>query len=134
LHSIDLDYILTDNESLLINFSLSDEEDMRNFHKYLSLDGNFKSICNKLGIGWGNRLEKQMDNFVPIFMQLGGTAANAMDQIISSKILRNIEGRYDLQTDILDEMKEELETNFSKYFNSKPKKCLEIINQEIAKK
>jgi hypothetical protein len=57
---VDLDFVLTDANGLLENFSLADEEDTTSFHSYLAKDGNFKKICNKLGIGWGNRLEKQI--------------------------------------------------------------------------
>jgi hypothetical protein len=131
---VDLDFVLTDANGLLENFSLADEEDTTSFHSYLAKDGNFKKICNKLGIGWGNRLEKQMDKFIPNFIQLGGTEADAMDHIISSKILRNIQGRYDLQEKILNEMKDELENNFINKFGDLPEKSLEIIEQELEKK
>ena len=132
--NIDLDFILTDNIGLLENFSLADEEDIASSHNYLTNNGSFKKICNKLGIGWGNRLEKQIDKFIPIFIQLGGTRADAMDHIISSKILRNIQGRYDLQEKTLKEMKDELEKNFKDIFEDLPEKCLEIIDQELEKK
>lgn len=129
---IDLDYILTDNESFLINFSLAEEEDIRSFHNYLADNGNFKKICNKLGIGWGNRLEKQIKKFIPIFIQLGGTNADALDQIISSKILRNIQGRYDLKgSPLLNDMQTELETNFFNIFGDIPTKSIELLEQEI---
>lgn len=131
---LDAEYVLIDADGLLENFSFAQEEDTTLFHKYLAKDGTFKTICNKLGIGWGNRLEKQMDKFIPIFIQLGGSAADAMDQIISTKILRSIQGRYDLQEKILNEMKEELENNFINIFEDFPEKCLEIINQELEKK
>lgn len=130
----DLDFVLTDNTGLLANFSLADKEDIKSSHDYLANNGNFKKICNKLGIGWGNRLEKQIDKFIPIFIQLGGTRADAMDHIISSKILRNIQGRYDLQEKTLKEMKDELENNFADNFADLPEKCLEIIDQELEKK
>jgi hypothetical protein len=133
-NNIDLDYVLTDNETLLINFSFENEEDIKDPHDYLGNNGNFKKICNKLGIGWGNRLEKQIDKFISIFIQLGGTKADAMDHIISSKILRNIQGRYDLQEKTLKEMKDELENNFADIFADLPEKCLEIIDQELEKK
>ena len=133
-NDIDLEYVLTDIDGLLENFSLAEEEDITSFHKYLAKNGNFKIICNKLGIGWGNRLEKQIDKFIPIFIQLGGTEADAMDHILSSKILRTIQGRYDLQEKTLKEMKDELENNFANVFGDFPEKCLDIIDQELEKR
>jgi len=100
--------------------------------KYLN-DSNFKQICNNLGIGWGNRLDKQIKKFIPVFMALGGTEAEAIDQIISSKILRTLKGRYDLRKELLEELKNELKINFKDLFHGNAKKCLQIVNEEIQK-
>ncbi|WBX68213.1 hypothetical protein PG910_08840 [Tenacibaculum dicentrarchi] len=99
--------------------------------EYLKAD--FKTICNKLGIGWGNRLEKQLKLFIPSFIALKGDKANALDHIIASKILRTIKGRYDLQEATLKEMKEELETNFKNKFKGDAEKSLKIVNDELSK-
>ena len=95
------------------------------------LNGDFKTICNKLGIGWGNRLEKQIKLFIPVFKSLEGNIADALDHIIASKILRSLKGRYDLQETTLKEMKGELDNNFKKEFNGVAKKSLGIINSEL---
>lgn len=101
--------------------------------EYLN-DSNFKIICNDLGIGWGNRLEKQIKRFIPTFISLGGSEADAIDQLISSKILRTLKGRYDLQLAVLEDLKDELETSFLEKFDGIPEKCLEIVNEEIKNK
>lgn len=95
------------------------------------LNGDFKTICNKLGIGWGNRLEKQIKLFIPVFKSLEGNIADALDHIIASKILRSLKGRYDLQETTLKEMKGELDNNFKKEFNGVAKKSLGIIISEL---
>lgn len=95
------------------------------------ITGNFKIICNKLGLSWGNRLKKQIELFIPVFEALGGDIANALDHIIATKILRNIKGRYDLSETTLTEMKNELENNFQKTFQGGAMKSLEIINDEL---
>lgn len=97
------------------------------------LEKNFKTICNKFGIGWGNRLEKQIKLFIPVFIALGGNEANALDHIIASKILRSIKGRYDLQESTLKEMEDELATNFKNEFGEDAKKSLKIVNDEISR-
>jgi hypothetical protein len=129
----DSEYVIMDNESFLENFDVENYS-FKMIENYLSKSSQFKLICNKLGIGWGNRLEKQIKNFIPVFRKLGGTEADAMDHILSSKILRNIQGRYDLSEIALKEMKDELETNFTEIFGDYPEKCLSIIDQEIDKK
>lgn len=98
-------------------------------NKYL--DGTFKDICVKLGIGWGNRLKKQIRLFTPVFESLDGNIADALDQIIASKILRSIKGRYDLQETILQEMKEVLENGFKTEFKGEAIKSLKIVNDEL---
>lgn len=93
----------------------------------------FKNLCNKLGIGWGNRLEKQIREFIPVYVSLGGTTSDALDHIIASKIIRTIKGRYDLQESTLNNLKDELNTNFRKKIKGKPYKSLKIINEELDK-
>jgi hypothetical protein len=97
------------------------------------LDSTFKNICIKLGIGWGNRLKKQIKLFVPVFEALEGNTASALDHIIASKILRSIKGRYDLQETILKEMKDELENGFKTIFKGDAKKSLKIVNDELSR-
>lgn len=97
------------------------------------LEGNFKNLCSKFGIGWGNRLEKQIKLFIPVFKALEGNEANALDHIIASKILRSLKGRYDLQETTLNEMKEELQVNFKNVFRSKAEKSLKIVNDELSR-
>jgi hypothetical protein len=97
------------------------------------LEGNFKNICTKFGIGWGNRLEKQIKLFIPVFIALGGNEANALDHIIASKILRSLKGRYDLQESTLKEMKDELEKHFKNLLGAEAQKSLKIINDELGR-
>ena len=128
---VDYSKITIPNEGFL-NFFSSQKWDEKN--KALEyLDKDFRVVCNKLGIGWGNRLKKQIKLFIPVFEALGGETANAIDFIIASKILRPIKGRYDLQEAILNEMKEELEKNFKNEFGSVAHKSLKIVNDELSR-
>lgn len=130
--NIDRESVKACNNILLKVF----EQNNKNVDKYVNYineDSNFKKICNNLGVGWGNRLEKQIKQFIPLFLKLGGTQADALDHILSTKILRTIKGRYDLQENILNEMKNELEENFKNTFTHTPKKSLEIIDAELTK-
>jgi hypothetical protein len=119
--------------SLLVEAFKTNKDIDEKYISYIDEKSNFKNICNDLGIGWGNRLEKQIKQFIPIFLNLGGHQADALDHILSTKILRTIKGRYDLQENILKNMKEELEENFQNQFKKLPKKSLEIINTELVK-
>ena len=130
IKNIDLSKVTILNNEF-INFTSSQKW---NNNKVLSyLDGNFKKICGKLGIGWGNRLQKQIKLFIPVFIALEGDEANALDHIIASKILRSIKGRYDLQETTLNQMKDELEKNFKKEFKTEAKKSLKILDNELSR-
>lgn len=129
---IDKESVKSCNQVLLKVFEKSNKN-IDNCIEYIAEKSNFKKICNNLGIGWGNRLEKQIKQFIPMFVKLGGKQADALDHILSTKILRTIKGRYHLQENILNEMKQELEENFKEKFKSIPKKSLEIIDTELSK-
>lgn len=128
---VDFSKVSIPNEEF-VNFSISQK--WNNNSKSLSyLDGNFKKICGKFGIGWGNRLQKQIKSFIPVFIALEGDEANALDHIIASKILRSIKGRYDLQETTLNEMKEELKNNFKNVFGGVAAKSLKIVDNELGR-
>ncbi|MFD1292613.1 AAA family ATPase [Lutibacter holmesii] len=131
IKNVDLSKVTIPNKEF-INFTSSQKWNKN--HRALNyLEGNFKNICGKFGIGWGNRLQKQVKTFIPVFKALEGDDANALDHIISSKILRSIKGRYDLQETTLNEMKDELEKNFNKEFKGEAKKSLKIVNNELSR-
>lgn len=133
INGIDLSKISIPNNNILDFFKSKKvnkvtEDKINNY-----LDSTFRNICVKLGIGWGNRLKKQIRLFIPVFEALDGDIANALDHIIASKILRSIKGRYDLQETILQEMKDELENGFKTEFEGEAKKSLKIVNDELSR-
>ena len=130
IESIDKSKVQISNTEFL-NFIKSSEFSDNNVMDYLN--GDFKTICNKLGIGWGNRLQKQIKLFTPVFKALDGNLADALDHIIASKILRSIKGRYDLQESTLKEMQDELTINFNNEFKGDAIKSLKIINDELSR-
>ena len=93
----------------------------------------FKTQCNELGLGWGNRLEKQIGLFVPTYLELGGSLAEAMDFIICSRILRGIKGRYDLTEPRLTAMKEHLENHFNNELGGSANSSISLIEEELSR-
>lgn len=131
IKSVDFSKVSINNQEF-INFTSSQKWEEQN--KSLTyIKGNFKTICNKLNLGWGNRLEKQIKLFIPVFIALGGNEANALDHIIASKILRSIIGLHNLREATLNEMKNELEINFKNTFNGDATLSLKILYDEISK-
>lgn len=129
IEDIDTDKVKISNDNFLAFTRDQKWNEQKKVEQYLTSD--FKNICAKLGIGWGNRLQKQINLFIPVFIALDGEIADALDHIIASKVLRSIKGRYDLQKNTLTEIKTELETNFKTKFKGDAKKSLQIINNEL---
>ena len=130
---IDESKVRIDNSGLLKSFYNAKWDNKKDDKILKYLSGSFKDICADLGIGWGNRLEKQITLFIPVFRLLGGNDAKALDHIISTKILCNIKGRYDLQEPVLSKMKDELKDVFKSKFGEEPTESLNIINDELKK-
>lgn len=91
-----------------------------------TLNEKFKAIFNeKFGINWGNRLEKQTKAFLPVILACGGSEAEAMDHILSSKIIRKLKNRHDNTTEDLLALQEIIETQ---PFGGEMSKSISMIN------
>ena len=49
----------------------------------------------EMDITFGNRIMSQMDDFVPVYVACGGTKEEAIDYLLSHKILRKLDERYE---------------------------------------
>ncbi len=83
-------------------------------------------------VGWGNRLERQINDFVPVVIAAGGSLGEACDHILATKILRKIRDRHDTPSSDLRKLKDDL-LGYWCYFDSQtePKQSLAIIDTEI---
>ena len=52
-------------------------------------------MSSELDITIGNRIIRQLDEMVPIYLAMGLSSLDCLDAIFSSKILRKLESRYD---------------------------------------
>ena len=50
-----------------------------------------KYLAQVFRVGFGNRIMRQLENYVPIMLSCGGTELGALDDILSRKILRKME-------------------------------------------
>ncbi len=86
----------------------------------------------KFKIGWGNRLERQIEAFIPVVIASGGTMGEATDHLLATKILRKIKNRYDIPASYLRELQDEITVFWGELDNqNSPIKSLNIINTEI---
>jgi hypothetical protein len=86
----------------------------------------------KFKVAWGNRLERQINDFVPVIIATGGSSGEACDHILATKILRKIRDRHDTLTNDLRKLKDDLDQSWSTIDpHTQPEQSLLIINTEI---
>jgi hypothetical protein len=83
-------------------------------------------------VGWGNRLESQMERFIPVVLASGGSLGEALDHILATKILRKVRDRYDIPVNDFRELKKILNQEWSEIDSTtSPSVSLDLINTEI---
>ena len=87
----------------------------------------------KFKIGWGNRLQRQINDYIPVVIAAGGSLTEATDHILATKILRKVRDRHDTQSGDLEELQETLQTWWSELDAGEPQKSLKIIEIELAR-
>lgn len=69
---------------------------------YAFLDRSFADVLGRrFRVGWGNRLERQMLDFVPVVIAAGGSIGEAVDHILATKLLRKVRDRHDTRPEDL---------------------------------
>jgi hypothetical protein len=90
-----------------------------------------KLLGERFKVSWGNRLQRQMNHFIPVVLAAGGSLTEATDHILATKILRKIRDRHDIQAGDLRELQETIETYWSDLDSGKLEKSLAIIQEEL---
>jgi hypothetical protein len=96
--------------------------------------GDLKTTMYRLfRVGWGQRLERQVQQFVPVIRACGGTVSEAADHIVSTKIIRTIRHRHDNRTDYLEELAELIASRWPYVAkDGRPERSLALLNEELA--
>ena len=91
-------------------------------------------LNDRFGLGWGNRLERQMLRFVPVVIAAGGTDALALDHLLASRMFRDgkVTGRYDVKPDDLIDVQQALLSLWRECrLEDDPQRCLQAIERDI---
>ncbi|WP_333767502.1 hypothetical protein [Streptomyces sp. IBSBF 2435] len=73
------------------------------------LDAHWRGrLAEEMRLGWGNRLELQIKEFVPVVVAAGGSPGEALDHLLATRILRSVRGRYDIHADTLERLRTDL--------------------------
>lgn len=84
-------------------------------------------LTRKFGIHIGNRLENQLTRFLPVFSATGGTKEEAVDFILSAKVLRKIRNRHEIR----EEQYTRLKTDLQELLEDKVPLSLGLLDKEI---
>ena len=64
----------------------------------------------RFGVGWGNRLEWQVERFVPLVLDSGGSVTEAVDHLVATKLVRKLMDRFGVRPEDLDQLADNIET------------------------
>ncbi len=85
------------SEQILLMFDEAKADDRNRLTK--EDKDRFKKLCDfvldTFNVTFGNRIMNQIENFVPVYVALGGTKNEALDFIFSRKVIRKLQGKYD---------------------------------------
>lgn len=95
------------------------------------MEENLREELNeRFNLGWGGRLETQIKKFIPVVLASGGTVGEALDQVLSSRVLRKITGRHDNSEEDLEAINDILEQAWPDKKNG-PESSLKLIAKEL---
>jgi hypothetical protein len=78
-------------------------------------------LKQRFRIGISNRLERQLKAYVPVIIDAGGSLGEAVDHILATKLLRKLRNQHNTRGEDLLELREYLETQWSKHMDGRPR-------------
>lgn len=91
-------------------------------------------LAQRFRIGWGNRLERQLADFVPVVIAAGGSLGEATDHVVATKLLRKLRDRHDTRREDVQELRDLLSKAWSGLVakaKGAPQRSLAILDAEL---
>jgi hypothetical protein len=66
------------------------------------------TLQRRFAVGWGNRLERQIQDYVPVVKASGGSLGEALDHVVATKLIRKIRNRHDNRPAHIKELRDVL--------------------------
>jgi len=119
-------------KAMFQNAEIKYQKEAQNAIDYLN-DELQEELETYFGIGWGNRLEKQMKKYIPVVIASGGDISEGLDHILQTKILRKVRKRHDTRIEHFEKLKKTIADTWGVYFgeNTVPERSLELIQKEL---
>ena len=87
--------------------------------------------------GWGNRLERQALQFLPVVRASGGSLETALDHLLATRMFRagKVTGRYDVDAEDLQAVEQALLAAWKGMsLDGGPDRCLSAIEKDIKRR
>ena len=89
-------------------------------------------LARDFHVGWGPRLIRQMERYVPVVVAAGGTVGEAADHLLAMRLLRKLENRHDNRHERVDALKQRIRESWSTLDKkSEPIKSIELLDSEL---
>ncbi|MEU6787006.1 AAA family ATPase [Nonomuraea angiospora] len=99
---------------------------------YQFFEGEFLDfMVQEFKVAWGSRLKSQLSAFVPVVLGSGGSMGEALDHVVTTKILRKLRGRYEIQVPKLENLRDELLGMWKLVDDGEPTTAVRLISEEI---
>ena len=111
----------------------SEAEDVKGLLELVAASRLTSVLEDRFGLGWGNRFERQALRFLPVVKMAGGTFAQGLDHLLSTRLFRpgKITGRYDVNFEDLDEVEVALIELFESIGDkSAPSRCMNALESD----
>lgn len=95
------------------------------------------TLADKLGVSWGNRLERQATRFISTLIGTGGSAEEGLDHLLATKVLRHgkATGRYDTERGDIEDLLKDLDQLWQELgFEKDPVVSNRLLEDELRRK
>ncbi|MGK3982520.1 AAA family ATPase [Sorangium sp. So ce136] len=90
------------------------------------------TLEERFRVGWGNRLQRQLECFVPVMIAAGGTIGEAADHVLATKVLRKVRDRHDTNADDIFAVKRRIEQAWPTLDAARgPEQSLRVLRGEL---
>ena len=89
-------------------------------------------ISETFDVQFGNRIMNQIDNFLPVFVGLGGSKNEALDFMLARKVLRKLDGKFESYIkDGLNKLTRYLNTEYGKHVFPESEASIERYRRKL---
>lgn len=90
-----------------------------------------ESLYEHAGVGWGNRIEEQMIRTMAVGEEIGLAPATAADHVLTTKVLRKVVGRFDIQRPALEAISDAVLAAWEEQFSKPPELAFEVLTRDM---